>query len=163
MIKGTDLVMGVQILIMRYTYLLSNYKKTVSDKLAVNGQNIGVLGGIDKLFLFREELRQHLCNLGNEEGHNNMDSLKEFVEEKQLPPLPLNEFKTWVYKTVETQLLVLIENYQRILMMRSLPIAVEAVLLRHLAELQSTTCDFIKKLQQLNDGENIEEGEFMLA
>lgn len=145
MIKGTDIVMGVQILVMRYTNFLNLFNNPFSEETIPDQQVFSTFTNDQMVILstFKEELQGHLYLLGNEKNHCNADNLQNYIVEKQWPSLQFKDLKSRILKTIEAHYLYLIESYQRILKIQALPINIEATFLRHLAELQTALSVFI--------------------
>lgn len=149
MTKGTDVLLGMQLLIIRYTYLLSG-KEFLESNSKVESSRISLKKSLNKLSEFKEELQLHLGALGNENNNFNLENLKEFIAEKHFPNLPGNAVGSMVTKSLESQMQTLLQCYQQILRMGSLSIGTESVMLRHLSEIQSATCNLIKSKHYSN-------------
>lgn len=140
--RGTDLIKGIQVLLVQHKscqglHLDASVQKGISkDSLLCDFLEKQV----DKSYNFRGDLLNLLAGLGNACGHFDKDNLHNFIEEKGMPVLNIKRSPLRGFRTLKEQYLSLIESYKKILSFKGLPIKVESIMLRHLAELQGITC-----------------------
>ncbi|WP_031428179.1 hypothetical protein [Flavimarina sp. Hel_I_48] len=145
MVKGTDLILGIQVLIVQHK-ICQDLQVVVSTSDKFKGDTTLSNFFVKQFRLsksLRTDLQNLLINLGNAYDHTNMDNLHNFIQEKHLPALNHDSFSCKAYKAVKRQYFLLVESYNNILAFKSLPVAVESILLYHLAELQGAAAFMI--------------------
>jgi len=138
MVKGTDLILAIQVLIVQHKicrdlHIVARSSNEFKRDIKLTGFFSDQFSGNNNM---RSDLQNLLLNLGNSCDHINMDNLHSFIKEKHLPALSHNSFPCKVYMAIKKQYFLLVKSYTHILAFKSLPIAVESNLLFHLTELQ---------------------------
>ncbi len=148
--RGTDLTIGIQVLLVQHKSCqdlnveAGGKKDIIQDTLMCDFLS----EQRRKSYNFRGDLLNLLSSLGNACGHFDSDNLHNFIQEKGMPVLNIKRSPYKAFRTLKEQYLSLIESYKKILSFKALPIRVESIMLRHLAELQGIACYLIKhKLQ----------------
>ncbi|HEA30248.1 MAG TPA: hypothetical protein ENH91_09675 [Leeuwenhoekiella sp.] len=146
MVKGTDLIIGIQVLIVQHKNCQGLYVEVNADEqLNRDSALCDFLKNQQKTSSdFKRELQKLLSSLGNACDYCNMDNLHNFIQEKHMPALNLERFPSKVFRSLKEQYLSLIESYKTILSFKAIPITAESTMLRHLTELQGIAGFLIK-------------------
>lgn len=143
--RGTDLIIGIQVLLVQHKSCQGLHSEASAEK-SIN-QDPLLCDFLDKQmkknYNFRGDLLNLLAGLGNSCGDFDKDNLRNFIKEKGMPVLETERIPSRAFRTLKQQYLSIIESYKRILSFKALPISVESIMLRHLAELQGIACFLI--------------------
>ncbi|MGB3774543.1 MAG: hypothetical protein WA951_04745 [Leeuwenhoekiella sp.] len=140
MVKGTDLVIGLQVLLVQLKISRRMHAKIIMQKSL--GEDKVLLDFLkeymQRIKALKTDLENALANLGNSSEHVNMDNLDIFTWDHNMPGINKELPGPNLFNTLKAQSFTMVETCQKISAFKIIPTTISSILLVHLCTWQDS-------------------------